>query len=103
MESCPNCDAKTPAEATFCPSCGFALGSVASDDASEPSRIRRLLTPWLLAIGLGVGFSIGAYLGQLTERTVGLLAVVGAIGGAGVGLYLAQIFSMRYRDDDEAD
>lgn len=56
----------------------------------------------LLAIGSFGGLLLGGYLGYITERGVpGLITVVGAIGGAAVGTYIAQLTAAAPTDDDE--
>jgi len=109
MGYCGSCGSVRPAGASFCPSCGAPFDEQERDDPAEvdsapkQSGVRSLLSLLLLALGLGIGSAIGGTLGLATEQgRVGLVTAVGAIGGAGLGLYIAQVVLMARGDSDDA-
>ncbi len=64
-------------------------------------RLRDLGTTILLVIGSIGGFVVGGTLGLMTERGLpGLITVVGAIGGAAAGTYLAQLIAAGSPEDE---
>jgi hypothetical protein len=59
------------------------------------------MTRALVAVGSIGGMLVGGYLGLMTERGFpGLITVVGAILGAGVGIYVAQLIAIAPSDDE---
>lgn len=57
---------------------------------AQMERFRELPATIALAIGSIGGFLIGGSLGMATDRGIGLIAVAGALLGAGAGTWLAQ-------------
>jgi hypothetical protein len=108
MGYCGSCGASRPHAASFCPSCGAPFDQDAPGEPVEANRaperggLRSFLSLLLLAVGLGVGSGIGGTLGLVTEQgRVGLVTALGAIGGAGLGLYVAQVMLMARGGDSE--